>query len=66
MLTKENSAFVFLALVAVLVIFAVRKLGRASLALIVVTALAPALAVLVIGQNVALAGELSWLAKTGV
>ena len=26
---------------------------------------APALAVLVIGQNVALAGELSWLAKTG-
>jgi len=25
---------------------------------------APALAILVIGQNVALAGELSWLAKT--
>jgi hypothetical protein len=47
-LTKENAAFVSLALVAVLVIFAVCKLGRASLALIIVTVLAPALAVLVL------------------
>jgi len=59
-LTKENAAFVFLALVAVLVIFAACKLGRASLALIVVTALAPALAVLVLAGFVG--GIREWIA----
>jgi 4-amino-4-deoxy-L-arabinose transferase-like glycosyltransferase len=59
-LTKENAAFVFLALVAVLVIFAMCKLGRASLALIVVTALAPALAVLVLAGFVG--GIREWIA----
>jgi 4-amino-4-deoxy-L-arabinose transferase-like glycosyltransferase len=59
-LTKENAAFVFLALVALLVIFAVCKLGRASLALIVVTALAPALAVLVLAGFVG--GIREWIA----
>jgi 4-amino-4-deoxy-L-arabinose transferase-like glycosyltransferase len=59
-LTKENAAFVLLALVAVLVIFAVCKLGRASLALIVVTALAPALAVLVLAGFVG--GIREWIA----
>jgi 4-amino-4-deoxy-L-arabinose transferase-like glycosyltransferase len=59
-LTKENAAFVFLALVAVLVIFAVCKLGRATLALIVVTAVAPALAVLVLAGFVG--GIREWIA----
>ena len=63
-LTKENAAFVFLALVAVLVVFTVSRMGRASLALIVVTALAPALAVLVLAEFVG--GIREWIAFYGM
>jgi hypothetical protein len=59
-LTKENAAFVFFALVAVLIVFAVFRLGRANLALVLITVLAPALAVAVLAELVG--GIREWLA----
>jgi 4-amino-4-deoxy-L-arabinose transferase-like glycosyltransferase len=47
-LTKENAAFVFFALVAVLIVLAVFKFGRATLRLVLMSILAPALAVAVL------------------
>src|SRR4029077_13063979 len=59
-LTKENAAFVFLALVGTGMVFALCRLGRASAALILMTALAPALAVLVLAGFVG--GIREWIA----
>jgi hypothetical protein len=62
-LTKENAAFVFLALGTVIVLFAVLKLGRVSLPLVVATVIAPALAVLVLASLVGGIGE--WISFYG-
>jgi hypothetical protein len=59
-LTKENAAFVFLALVGTGIVFALCRLGRASAALILMTALAPALAVVVLAGLVG--GIQEWIA----
>jgi 4-amino-4-deoxy-L-arabinose transferase-like glycosyltransferase len=59
-LTKENAAFVFLALVGVMVVFVVFRFGRASLALVLMTVIAPALAVVVLAALVGGIGE--WIA----
>jgi len=59
-LTKENAAFVFLALVSTGVVFALCRLGRANAALILMTALAPALAVAVLAGLVG--GIREWIA----
>jgi hypothetical protein len=56
-LTKENAAFVFLALGTVIVLFAALKLGRVSLPLVLATVIAPALAVLVLASLVGGIGE---------
>jgi 4-amino-4-deoxy-L-arabinose transferase-like glycosyltransferase len=58
-LTKENAAFVFLALIAVAVLFAVTRLGRLSWQLLLVTLIAPTLAVLFLSILVGGIGE--WL-----
>jgi 4-amino-4-deoxy-L-arabinose transferase-like glycosyltransferase len=47
-LTKENAAFVFVALVGVLIAFAFFRIGRVSLPLVLMTVVAPAVAVLVL------------------
>lgn len=59
-LTKENAAFVSFALVAVLIIFAIFRFGRASLALVLMTVLAPALAIVVLAGLVG--GIREWIA----
>jgi 4-amino-4-deoxy-L-arabinose transferase-like glycosyltransferase len=59
-LTKENAAFVFLTLLGVLVVFAICRLGRPSLALILMSAIAPALAVAVLAGLVG--GVREWIA----
>lgn len=59
-LTKENAAFVSFALVTVLIIFAIFRFGRASLALVLMTVLAPALAIVVLAGLVG--GIREWIA----
>ena len=56
-LTKENAAFVFAALIIVSIVFASFKLGRGSVFLFVVSFLAPALAVLTLAALVGGIGE---------
>jgi 4-amino-4-deoxy-L-arabinose transferase-like glycosyltransferase len=56
-LTKENAAFVFLALVVVSIVFAVCKLGRVNWPLILVSVIAPGLAVLFLTMLVGGVGE---------
>ncbi len=58
-LTKENAAFVFLALATVSVVFAFCKLGRVSLFLILVSVIAPTLAVLLLAWLVG--GVAEWV-----
>jgi 4-amino-4-deoxy-L-arabinose transferase-like glycosyltransferase len=56
-LTKENAAFVFLALIAVAVLFAVTRLGRLNWQLLSVTLIAPTLAVIFLSTLVGGLGE---------
>lgn len=56
-LTKENAAFVFVALVGVALVFAFLKLGRVNLSLMVVTVVAPLLAVLFLAMLIGGVGE---------
>jgi 4-amino-4-deoxy-L-arabinose transferase-like glycosyltransferase len=56
-LTKENAAFVFLALIAVAILFAVTRLGCVSWQLICVSLIAPTLAVLFLSALVGGIGE---------
>ena len=56
-LTKENAAFVFLALATVTILFAVFRFGRVSVSLVAATIVAPALAVLVLAALVGGVGE---------
>jgi hypothetical protein len=58
-LTKENAAFVFLALVTVSVVFAFCKLGQVSLHLILVSVIAPTLAALLLAWLVG--GVTEWI-----
>jgi 4-amino-4-deoxy-L-arabinose transferase-like glycosyltransferase len=59
-LTKENAAFVFLALIIVSAAFALYKLGRVSLPLVLVSVIAPAFAVMCLAVLAGGAGE--WIA----
>ncbi len=59
-LTKENAAFVFIALVGVLIVSTLLKFNRANSALVLVTMLAPALAVTVLAVFVG--GIDKWIA----
>jgi 4-amino-4-deoxy-L-arabinose transferase-like glycosyltransferase len=59
-LTKENAAFVFLALIIVSAAFAFYKLGRVSLPLVLVSVIAPAIAVMCLAVLAGGAGE--WIA----
>ncbi len=56
-LTKENAAFVFLALVVVSIVFALCKLGRLNWPLVFVSVIAPGLAVLFLAMLVGGVGE---------
>ena len=59
-LTKENAAFVFLALIIVMAAFAFYELGRLSLPLVLVSVIAPALAVMCLALLAGGVGE--WIA----
>jgi hypothetical protein len=56
-LTKENAAFVFLAMVAVAILFAFTRLGRVSWQLVSVSLIAPALAVILLSVLVGGIGD---------
>jgi 4-amino-4-deoxy-L-arabinose transferase-like glycosyltransferase len=56
-LTKENAAFVFLALLVVMIVFAVAGLGRMSWPLIFVSLIGPAVAILFLSMLIGGIGE---------